>query len=199
MTDTINIVQRMREKAEAVATTVVELQSMEDAYAYALEVCEKKDPCQLLPVGSEKTQASADKIIAAPNLSEAEYETFATRCAEKGFICIREGLRKHLAGIDVGFTHVDLGIADTGSCVLSSNSENLRIASMVSEIHIAVLPKSKIVPSFYDTENTLSDFMDNGIHYTAFISGPSRTADIERVLALGVHGPLELHLILLEA
>lgn len=208
MSEPMNIVQLMREKAEAVAATVVELKGIKEAYEYALEICEKKEACQLLLAGcgeklSEKGEALCEnkpaKIIAAPNLDDKEYAAFSKLCAKRGITCIRDGLRSHLGGIDIGFTHVDMGIAETGTCVLNSNSENLRLASMISEIHVVVLPKSKVVASSYEAEAKLAELMSAGTpHYTAFISGPSRTADIERVLALGVHGPLELHLILVE-
>ncbi len=203
-----DLARLMREKAEAIAATVVELKDINEAFAYALDICEKKEACQLLISGcEEKLSDNAEalcemkqkKIIAAPNLSDKEYDAFAKLCEERGIACVREGLRKHLAGIDIGFTHVTMGIAEAGTCVVSSNSEELRLASMISEFHVAVLPKSKIVATSYDAEATLNELMGTGKpHYTAFISGPSRTADIERVLSLGVHGPLELHLILVE-
>ena len=93
---------------------------------------------------------------------------------------------------------VDYGIAETGTLVIDSSSEAVRLATMVSEVHVAVLPKSRIRATALDLETELRDLMQSAPNYAAFITGASRTADIERVLALGVHGPLELHILLLE-
>ena len=60
------------------------------------------------------------------------------------------------------------------------------------------MPKSGLVRRLYDAEAYLEGLMEDGPMFTSFVSGPSRTADIERVLALGVHGPLELHVALME-
>ena len=111
---------------------------------------------------------------------------------------IERGLRDHLEGIDIGFTIADYGIAETGTLVLNSSSEEVRLATMISEIHVAVLAVSRIRETSYDLESELKRFMQSPADYTAFITGASRTADIERVLTLGVHGPLELHILLLE-
>ncbi len=120
-------------------------------------------------------------------------------CAvHRGLTLVDSGLRDHLAGIDMGFTIVDYGIAETGTLVLNCPGEELRLATMISEVHVAVLPISKIRKSAYDLEPELTEMMKTSPDYTAFITGASRTADIERVLALGVHGPLELHILLME-
>jgi L-lactate dehydrogenase complex protein LldG len=63
---------------------------------------------------------------------------------------------------------------------------------------VAVLPLSKLVGTAYDQEDELDALLSDPPDYTAFITGASRTADIERVLTLGVHGPLELHILLWE-
>jgi len=94
-------------------------------------------------------------------------------------------------------THVDAGIAETGTLVLRSQSEELRLATMVAEVHIALLPVSVIKATSHDVEPLVRQWMADPPDYTAFITGASRTADIERVLALGVHGPLELHIVFL--
>ncbi|MFV0422469.1 lactate utilization protein [Oleidesulfovibrio sp.] len=196
----------MREKAELVAATVAEVKSIEEAYAYAVELCDKKEACQLVISGCEQNlsaqaaelcETKQDKIMAAPALADDEFTKLAALAEERGIRMIKDGMRNHLAGIDIGFTLCDAGIAETGTIVLNSNSEEVRIATMVSEIHVAVLPKSRILADSYDAEPLLADLMQ-GAAYTAFITGPSRTADIERTLALGAHGPLELHLLLLE-
>ena len=92
----------------------------------------------------------------------------------------------------------DLGLAETGTLVLKSASEDLRLATMISEINVVVLPLSRMRGGSYDAESELLEMMQDGANYLSFITGASRTADIERVLALGVHGPLELHILLLE-
>ena len=107
-------------------------------------------------------------------------------------------MRGHLAGIDVGFSIADMAIAETATCVLECRSEDARLAGMVCEIHVIAVPKSCIVNTSYEAEDYLRKLMSDGPMYTAFISGPSRTADIERVLTIGVHGPLELHIALME-
>lgn len=69
---------------------------------------------------------------------------------------------------------------------------------MISEIHVCVLHKSRIHPTAEDMYGQLKAYMETKPNYLAFVTGASRTADIERVLALGVHGPLELHILILE-
>jgi L-lactate dehydrogenase complex protein LldG len=62
-----------------------------------------------------------------------------------------------------------------------------------------VLPAEKIKPTSEALENKLNnELKGNSASYIAFITGASRTADIERVLAIGVHGPIELHILIME-
>jgi len=69
---------------------------------------------------------------------------------------------------------------------------------MLSEIHIAWIPASRIIPDATTLSAWLVDKMKSPPGYMSFITGASRTADIERVLAIGVHGPQELHILIMK-
>lgn len=87
----------------------------------------------------------------------------------------------------VGVTKAICGLADTGS-VLEANGEGSPLhASLLPEIHIAVLNRSDILPSMPDAMKLVKNK-----RAAIFITGPSRTADIEMTLTIGVHGPKEV-------
>lgn len=86
----------------------------------------------------------------------------------------------------IGINQVDYGIAETGSLVEISENISKRLCSSLPEIHIAILPISKIEQTI---ESVMKKIDVNKFPYLTIISGPSRTADIERVLTIGVHGP----------
>lgn len=200
-----------RQKAELVSAKVSEVGSLKEAYEYTVDLCEKKEACQLLVSGCEenlspKAEALCEtkptaRIIAAPGMRKNNFSEFKKLADERGIMLIDSGLRKHLGGIDIGFTIADYAVAETGSVILDSSSEDLRLATMVSEIHVAVVRKSTLRATTNALEAELKALMvkdGKAPSYLAFITGASRTADIERVLALGVHGPLELHVLLWE-
>lgn len=193
--------------AEAVSATVGSVAAMAGAFEYTVTLCEQKEACRLPLSGCEADLSDnaarlcrdkSQKIIAAPGLPQAELQQFQKMCRSRGIELITNGLRDHPAGIDIGFTIADFGIAETGTLVLDCPDEELRLATMISEIHIAVLPLSRLSRSAEDLIPQLKARMAAPPGYLAFITGASRTADIERVLTLGVHGPLEVHILLWE-
>lgn len=201
------MIDLFRSKAEVASATVVDVADLDEAMQYVVDLCDSKEACQLLLSGCEENlsggaeqlcETIAQKTICAPELSKKDFGKLQKLSEEKGFNCISEGMRDNLGGIDIGFTRIDRGIAETGSLVLNSRQEEVRLATMMAEIHVAVLKKSDIVADAFAVAPYLEKAMADGTDYHAFITGPSRTADIERVLALGVHGPLELHILLLE-
>ena len=103
--------------------------------------------------------------------------------------------RARLGDDKVGVACAARGIAETGTCVVETDDEETRLATMIPETSVIVLKTSDIVPHLADVRDRQKD---GKVAYTSFITGPSRTADIERVGAIGVHGPLEVHVILLE-
>ncbi len=207
MSDTNRLADLLAEKAGLVSAVVSRVKSLDEAFAYTLDVCEKKEACQILPSGCEAdlsagAEALCDlklgKIVAAPALPADQAEALRTLCAEKGVTFLQKGMRKHLGGIDIGFTVALRGIAETGTFVLDSRSEELRLATMLCEVHVCVVPRSLIRETSYEVESDIRALSKDAPGYVAFVTGASRTADIERVLAIGVHGPLELHILILE-
>ena len=97
----------------------------------------------------------------------------------------------------VGVARVAKGIADTGTCVVVTDDEETRLKTMLPETTVFILNAADIVPHLADIAPFLrSRQADGRVSYTSFITGPSRTADIERVSAIGVHGPLAVQIIL---
>jgi L-lactate dehydrogenase complex protein LldG len=100
-----------------------------------------------------------------------------------------------LDGVLVGLTGAQGGLADTGSLALISGPGRGRLASLLSPVHIALLPARKLYPSlpaFLAAHPAAATTGSNLV----FITGPSRTADIELTLSMGVHGPKEIHVII---
>jgi L-lactate dehydrogenase complex protein LldF len=95
--------------------------------------------------------------------------------------------------IRVGVTKAICGLADTGSILIADGEGNPLQASLLPEIHIAVLCASRVLPSLADAM-TLPAVSES--RAAVVITGPSRTADIEMSLTIGMHGPGEVHVFL---
>jgi L-lactate dehydrogenase complex protein LldG len=99
----------------------------------------------------------------------------------------------------VGITAVDYAIAETGSLVLCTSKSKVRVASLVPDVHIALVRSDQIKTQMGEVLEELSllqgDEIPSSIH---FITGPSRSSDIENDLSIGVHGPAALHVLVLE-
>jgi len=96
-------------------------------------------------------------------------------------------------GYDVGISTAQAAIAETGTLVLDSACERHRLVSLVPPVHIAIINASSIVETLSDALTLLQKKEISPA--ITFITGPSRTADIELTLAIGVHGPQELYVI----
>lgn len=203
-----DLVESFSAKAAMVNAVVQELPNMGAALEYVVDICDKKAPAEMLaeepgtekgPLGPNKVPTRTQKILAAPALPEDQFNQLENICKSKGILCLRSGLGKYLAGIDLGVSPAILGVAASGTCMVDTDSEDDRLAGMISEINVLILNKTDIYPDLPSITDLLRKRMDaKPGTFTTLITGPSRTADIERVAAVGVHGPLELHIILLE-
>lgn len=99
-----------------------------------------------------------------------------------------------LAG-DTGIILAYAGVAETGSFLSADESLPARFTGMLSDTAYALLPASKIVPTLDEMGSILAQLTAEGKRYLSLVTGPSRTADIERVLTIGVQGPKLLHVI----
>jgi L-lactate dehydrogenase complex protein LldG len=98
---------------------------------------------------------------------------------------------------DVGISTAQAAIAETGTLILDSTCERHRLVSLVPPVHIAIINASSIRETLSDALTLLQKDKDLSPAVT-FITGPSRTADIELTLTIGVHGPQELFVIINE-
>jgi L-lactate dehydrogenase complex protein LldG len=89
----------------------------------------------------------------------------------------------------VGISQLDWAIANTGTLVQDAAPVDQRLVSTLPSIHIALVRSDRLVP---DLPSLLAKIRPERTNYISFITGPSRTADIERVLTIGVHGPEKL-------
>jgi L-lactate dehydrogenase complex protein LldG len=108
---------------------------------------------------------------------------------------IQNASTEELFGCDIGITSAQLGIAETGTLVIESDKEFNRLTSLIPPIHICILEASKIRHNLGEALSELGKDLSKSI---TFITGQSRTSDIELTLALGVHGPKELFVFIVE-
>lgn len=96
-----------------------------------------------------------------------------------------------LAEVDLGITLADLAIAETGTLVETVRPKRPRALSLLPPHHLCIVPRSRLVPDLEAVFDHLGDPTSNDPFQSYFtcISGPSRTADIEKQLTIGVHGP----------
>jgi len=105
---------------------------------------------------------------------------------------------EELFACDVGITGAQYAIAETGTLVLESEHERNRLTSLVPPVHICLLDARDIRERMIEVLEVLhKDGREKLDRAVTFITGPSRTSDIELTLAIGVHGPRELHVIVM--
>jgi len=96
----------------------------------------------------------------------------------------------------IGVTGVFCGIAETGTLMLLSGPQTPPTVSLLPETHIALLPVARIVAHMEDAWDLLRTEHGTMPRAVNFVSGPSRTADIEQTVTLGAHGPYRVHIVL---
>lgn len=106
--------------------------------------------------------------------------------------------RAELAAATIGITGADAALSDTGSIVVVSGPGRGRLASLLPPVHVALVDRTRMMRSLPDLLLARPGLATTGSNLVC-ITGPSRTADIEHTLSRGVHGPKEVHVILVNA
>ena len=147
--------------------------------------------------------AERASTVICSNAQLADELGIANLLAAKGIAFISDPAESDIvtnaARADIGITGVDYALAETGSLVLLARPGQPRSVSLLPPVHIALIRPEQIIRGFDELFELLrADFEVTGVKSAVtFITGPSRTADIELTLVVGVHGPQQLHAVLI--
>jgi L-lactate dehydrogenase complex protein LldG len=118
-------------------------------------------------------------------------DEFAGNAEIAGFT-VHRGAAPQIEG--AGVSEAVYGLADTGSVVLAASPEEPRARSLLPAVHISLLRENRILPGLDELFAAVGGELPSAL---AIVTGPSRSADIEQRLTVGVHGPGEVHVVLL--
>ena len=155
------------------------MENLPDAVAY---ISEKVEGTTLIP---ETTLTKRHGLRAL--ITKTGIDVFAGRFRDAGQVP------------GAGVTFCNFCLADSGTVVLNSTDEEIRLATTLPEIHFILVDPATILKDNLAAVQPMTDFhQGNDPKFIAYITGPSRTADIERVLTIGCHGPREVHILLVD-
>jgi L-lactate dehydrogenase complex protein LldG len=190
------LTDRMAEAASTIGWKVHRVANPEDAADVVANICEQK--------GAKSVLRSTHDVLGEINVDAAVTSTGAIlsvteHSGDNNETMISESKSEAFA-TDIGITGVDYAIAETGTVVLHPRSGLSRLVSLAPPTHIAVLRPAEILDSLDELfAMERNDHMSGNLAGSMnLISGPSKTADIEGTTVTGIHGPLEVHLIILE-
>jgi L-lactate dehydrogenase complex protein LldG len=167
-----DLVALFTEKSRKMSSSVDTVPSMEDVPAAVARY-----------LAAMQLPASA---VCWPQLADLPWSAAGLEVARRGAV------DKDLVGITGGFC----AIAETGTLALLSGPDTPATVSLLPETHIAVLRASRIVSGMEEAWKLLRDELGELPRAVNFISGPSRTGDIEQTIVLGAHGPYRVHIVI---
>lgn len=187
-----------RREFESVAGVFHRVASIDMVPGVVARIAHEREARELVSWHSAALGADLGQALGAGGL-----EVHQMPAAEPVGSAERERLRAVAARADLGLTGVDLAIAETGTLVLVSGIGRPRSTSLLPPCHIALFDRTALVESLRQVGVFLEAWHGDGRPPAAgaainFITGPSRTADIELTLTRGVHGPKEVHAIFVE-
>ena len=188
------LLERFAETAQLRSWNLFRTTSSEEAIGFIVELAQRLDVSRIarsdqpvfadLPIDPALMSQGIESVIVAQDDDNTPQQ-----------------LRNQIVSSGIGITGADYAVAETGSVVVMPRKGLSRLVSLVPPVHVAVVRVEDLVGTLDDVFlfRRLEYHRNGGDmgSYLNFISGPSRTADIEMKLVVGVHGPREVHLVLL--
>jgi L-lactate dehydrogenase complex protein LldG len=200
------LIAQVQQELDAVGGVVAHVHSAPEAVAYITHLAQQKDAHLVVRWQSDLLEALAvdaalhqqgvtvHTTTIPPGTVTGETSSTATMTTR------RQDLQSLLARADLGLSGVDYVIAETGTLVLMASAGQMRGVSLLPPVHVAVAQTSQVIATLADylllAQAAGVDLQQYLTSCVSFVTGPSRTGDIELKLTIGVHGPGELHLLL---
>ena len=150
--------------------------------------------------GADASAVALELVGAEPALVAVEddptVEPVAVALADAGHEVLRPsepGFRDRLADATLGVTGCTAAIADTGTLLLTADRAHPRATSLLPRSHLAVVEPGELVATLGEALARIPTPAPSAV---TLVTGPSRSADIEQILTLGVHGPARVHVVL---
>jgi L-lactate dehydrogenase complex protein LldG len=183
-----NIVQQFQKKHESLAGIVHLVSGLNEAANQVFSILQEK---------------KAEKV-ALSELPEDFGQILEQKITKDGLDLLKPpfnnaDLPEGFDTIQIGISWAAFAIAETGAIVEFTTDDSLRLVSALPLVHISLLRASDLIATLMEAASPIRNFYEeNSLNANvSFISGPSRTADIEMRLILGVHGPAETHAIII--
>ncbi len=173
------IIELFRQALEAVSGDCLIAQTIDEAAGAVQKIIDQRKPRRV---------AVSDAMVVKKIVGQLKAETAFLDAPNQS----------ELFDCDLGITAAQWGIAETGTLVLESERERNRLASLVPPVHVAIIQASRIRRTMSEVLNVISHSEVGLSRAITFITGPSRTSDIELTLAIGVHGPGKLYVIVVD-
>ncbi|MBI2855364.1 MAG: lactate utilization protein, partial [Chloroflexi bacterium] len=190
---------RLESELKAVSATVIRAASLGQAWDYiALLARERSASLVVRTTHSILGESPLDQ-----RLVDLGTQVFVTSASDVAVSEERLALvKERCAQAQIGITGVDYAVAETGTLVLLTGPGTGRLPSLLPPLHIALVEKRQVVGTLEELLAILAErHLRPGEPFNScvtFITGPSRSSDIEMTITLGVHGPKELHVIIIE-
>jgi L-lactate dehydrogenase complex protein LldG len=190
----LNLVEQFTAELHALHAHVHVCDGPEDALRKLHELLESANARQVLTWASDDLPLpGVGDMLDAMGIPQADHQVHAA--------ADRDAAQHALEPVPVCISGADAAIAESGSMLVITGAGRGRLASLLPPMHIALLPAERIVRTLPDAFDLLRQQFGDGLFRDqsniTIITGPSRTADIELSLTLGVHGPRDVHAIVI--